>query len=250
MHICNFSMIRTLINIYSVYPYIYSKKDGYLDKIGQTVSSVSDNNEWNLITGTYTISPEYVESGDLYIRFREANSESVIYDEISFTHIPFNCQSLTLNPSFEDGDALFWLRDDIDDSSAIITSPGADSSSYALLFEHSSSGRDYLYQKLDSRCFVEDATFKIHAKFKLFDKANPATAVSCKPSVTSTSDPDRCPVVRIRGEGCNDPVAFSYTFRNEIPFFSWDTTQFNDFEAELPVDANLASCDEVRILLG
>jgi len=230
------------------YAYIYSRKAGYLDRIGQTVSSI--DNEWNLITGTYTISPEYVESGDLYIRFREPNSESVIYDDISFTHIPFNCQSLTLNPSFEDGDGSFWLRDDIDDSSAIITSPGADSSSYALLFEHTSSGRDYLYQKLDSRCFVEDTTFKIQAKFKLFDKTNPATAVGCIPSVTSTSGTDRCPVVRIRGTGCTDPVDFSYTFRNEIPFFLWNTNTFNDFEAELPVDANLASCDDVRILVG
>jgi hypothetical protein len=164
--------------------------------LGETVAAV-ESEGWNIATGQYVVESNAAGADRLAIYFSAVNpSMSVIYDSVSFTKVPYSCQSLVLNPSFDDGRASFYYADDRARMKVQMQSPGFGGSGYAALIYDRSSSERSLVQNLDSRCFYPNAEYTISAKFKLLNNTDLSTGVSCD---TNARDGVRqCPSIRCK----------------------------------------------------
>jgi hypothetical protein len=105
-----------------------------------------------------------------------------------------------------------------------------------------------MYQDLDARCFTDGEVLEIHAKMKLVDSTNPTTVLSCDPSLKNVWEEDKCPTVNLYAYNCvGDDVQRDLWNKGQDP---WTTSAFNTFQYDFTVDANLASCKDVRIGIG
>jgi len=225
----------------------YTSKNGTYTYpwLGETSASL-DVNGWNYATGLYVIEPNAVKADVLAIYFSNINpSLSIIYDRVSFTKIPFSCQSLVLNPSFDEGTTSFYYADDRANMKVSIITPGFGGSGFAaLIYDRSSSDRS-LVQNLDSRCFYPNAEYTITAKFKLLNNTGLSTGVSCDTNALSGSA--QCPSIRLYGSNCvNGPTMF-LTFWS---LWQWNANTYNNFTKDITVSPSLATCKTFQLYLG
>ena len=173
----------------------YTSKNGTETSswLGETAAS-ADINAWNYAWGVYTVEPNAVKADRLSLYFASIKpSLSLIYDSVSFTKIPYSCQSLVLNPSFDDGTTSFYYSDDRPYMNISIRSPGFGGSGYAALIYDRSNEYRSLIQDLDSRCFYPYAQYTITAKFKLLNNTDLSTGVSCDTNAHGGST--QCPSI-------------------------------------------------------
>jgi hypothetical protein len=75
---------------------------------------------------------------------------------------------------------------------------------------------------------------------KLVDSTNPTTVLSCDPSLKNVWEENKCPTVNLYAYNCDgDDV--------QRDLYAWTTSAFNTFQYDFTVDANLASCKDLRI---
>jgi hypothetical protein len=176
---------------------LYTSKNGTTTNpwVGETAAT-ADVSGWNYATGLYIIESNAVKADSNTLYFTAINSSlSIIYDAVSFTKIPFACQNLVLNPSFDEGKTSFYYADDRANMKISIQSPGFGGSGYAtLLYDRSTSDRS-LVQNLDSRCFYNNASYTITGRFKLLNNTN-YQPVSCDTNARTGNT--QCPSIRCK----------------------------------------------------
>merc|ERR1711862_928433 len=145
------------------------------------------------------------------------------------------------------GDSRFWLPSDRRIFDIDISNDGANGSKYSLMVQ-SFTANNCLRQTLDTRCILEGQEFTISAKFKYVNRADLVSGMECSPTVLNLKDNRHCPTVRIVGDNCASPVA--YTFWNGINHFNWDKNNFNQYERTFTVGSELASCKTVYAEIG
>jgi len=212
---------------------------------GEAVASLDDNG-WAYATGVYVVESNAVKADKTSIYFSAVNpSLSIIYDFVTFKKIPFSCQSLVLNPSFDEGKTSFYFADDQTKMKISIQSPGYGGSGYAaLIYDRASSSRA-LVQNLDSRCFYLNAEYTITAKFKLLNNTGLKAGVSC--DTNARSGTTQCPSITLHGSSCINGTSMY------LPFWSlwyWNAIDFNNFTADITVTPSMATCKNMRIHLA
>jgi len=211
--------------------------------LGETVASFE--NDWNYATGLYVVEPNAVKADMMTLYFsRISPSLSIVYDTVSFTPLRFSCQSLVLNPSFDDGKTSFFYADARARMKVSIQSPGFGGSGYAaLLYDRNDYDRS-LVQNLDTRCFYNNAIYSINAKFKLLNNTN-FSPVTCD---TNARDGARqCPSIRLYGSQCFNNTNTYLTFWS---IWQWNANTFNNFTADITVSPSLATCKIIQVFWG
>jgi hypothetical protein len=89
----------------------------------------------------------------------------------------------------------------------------------------------------------------IEAQFKLLDKADLSSGLSCDPSSRNTNSADHCPTIRLTGRNCKEGNIDAVLW-NQQPFAVWHSDGFNFYSNSFSVSANLASCEESYIRLA
>eukprot|EP00554_Chaetoceros_debilis_P007442 CAMPEP_0194077066 /NCGR_PEP_ID=MMETSP0149-20130528/3732_1 /TAXON_ID=122233 /ORGANISM="Chaetoceros debilis, Strain MM31A-1" /LENGTH=4275 /DNA_ID=CAMNT_0038757959 /DNA_START=113 /DNA_END=12940 /DNA_ORIENTATION=+ len=232
----------------------YAKKDsdnnGY-PEIAKTVAShPSVSGGWTTMAGIFTFKDVDASHDFMYVELEGPHKESaMIFDSVVMEPLPKTCNQIVVNPSFDDGSTSYWYRS----STSVDTTvwQNDDATNYAMTFKYngsSSTSRSYLKQRLDHRCFVDGQEFVLSAKFQLLNAADPTETLSCDPSEDSSSSADLCPVLYFEGELC-DGDNFNVRLENQqqVP---WDTTDFNVFQYDIFVDANIASCKKLQLEVG
>jgi len=218
----------------------------------QTVAIAPGEYEgWSLMAGIFTMSASEANHTSMQVRLHNTHTDNtVIYDDVSMTRIPRNCEQMVVNPSFEGGTTSFWMPTSLL-SDYTVTAIGEGSSEYSVFFQHSTDDvGSYLYQELDTRCFVEGQQFDISVNFKLLNGTDLTKTETCSnaPEHNSNGDPEQCPSVYLYGYNCADGNVQA-TLWNENQA-SWSSSSFNEFQNDFKITANLATCDNVRIGLG
>jgi len=220
--------------------------------IGNTIPIADQSNdEWQYMTGIYTVSELHVDHSRLYIYFYGPDpSVSVIYDDIKIEPLDLDCEQLVLNPSFEDGTGSFWTITDNTRTNAELRNGGADGSDYSLKFEHERNWHGVIRQYLDSRCFVQDQEYVLTAQFQLLNKDDLTETLSCNPSQTNVGAADVCPYLYLHGSGCAGGTSKEIYILNDIDFFEWDKDSFNNFEAEIIITEDFSTCKSIQLQVG
>ena len=132
------------------------------------------------MAGIFTVQDEQVNNDILYVYFEGPHaSNNIFYDNVKVTPIPKDCENLVINPTFDDGTSSFWLPKDRKSAQVEITT-GSGNSGHATMYVH-----DWKYnslgQQLDSHCFAQGQQYEITGKFRLFDRVNLTTPLTCSP---------------------------------------------------------------------
>jgi hypothetical protein len=275
---CNLAATDTIYECSALALKAYSSSGDPFRRVADTVALASDAYDgWSLMAGVFTMNDmrfvDHTRVSDqssptdkfyllighsmhlfylqMWIRMEGTHVDvSVIYDDISVTPIPKSCDNLILNHDFEDGSASFWVPQARDRINVSLVSPGVQQSQYALLLQHTTSNRGYTFdQYLDTRCLVEGDNLIIEAQFKLLDKADLSSGLSCDPSSRNTNSADHCPTIRLTGRNCKEGNIDAVLW-NQQPFAVWHSDGFNFYSNSFSVSANLASCEESYIRLA
>merc|ERR1711862_574849 len=107
------------------------------------------------------------------------------------------------------GDSRFWLPSDRRMFDIDISNDGANGFKYSLMVQ-SFTANNCLRQTLDTRCILEGQEFTISAKFKYVNRADLVSGMECSPTVLNLKDNRHCPTVRIVGDNCASPVAYTF----------------------------------------
>ena len=228
---------------------------------------------WNHYAGIYTVSDED-ESHDSMTLILGRNSHKdarIIFDNVQMQSLPRNCSNMLQNGDFEFGDSSFWRQNyGIDRFELIDNSNHGTSGDYSLRYNQKDSNgfyNKYVYQVLESRCFVEGQQFRITAQFKMLNYTSDEP-FDC--NVDST-----CPRVYLRGKyefvvvqhlillhwtrltcfyiGIGNDCSVNngykgYKLKNDNE--GWIADEFNPYSYDFTVNSDLASCSTFLVGLG
>lgn len=226
--------------------HLHTRKIGFPNsyyRLSDTLNHLDVPNGWYTTAGIFTI-PEKSADADhasLYMSGLDA-SVNIIMDNVSIKKIPEQCDSLILNPSFDDGTS-FWIGDRKNEVKVKL-SPGAGGSGHALMAYDRAFHWRGVYQRLDPRCFVAGAEYVVTAKFKLLNGMSSA-GMTCDPTIKWRND-EQCPSVMLQAYECDGSNVYEHLW-NVDTTTPWNPAVFNDFSSVLEVDDNLASCDRVYV---
>lgn len=166
-----------------------------------------------------------------------SSSYGVTIDDFKVEALPFQCDALIENPSFEQGSAFWGPTDSIDRMRTSIYTPGAGGESDSALIVHDRDDRwRGLLQRLDPRCFNVGDEYVISAKFRMLD-ATTGEGVSCNKNTqwdtgdnceTDETNGCNCPNVVVYGRSCPGGDIY-WQFWNALSGFTWDPASYNEF---------------------
>ena len=202
-------------------------------RAGATISSLSDDNGWKLLHGTFTVSEKLASAHRvfLYIEYARGFGET---DELVVKKVlPGGATDpVVRNGDFETGDHRYWPRG-WSEGLTMVT-PGADGSNTAV---KSNPGK-WIRQYLSSDALVAGKWFRFEAKFKMEGATN-----TCNPSVWD------------QGVGCPRVVFYSsFTDGTESEWKGYLYTaapyipgQFNLMYGHITITEKMATTPRLRL---